>query len=231
MRQAAVIGGVAMAHLGLFFLISRSTPVVTPAPLPPIMVELFEPPEPPPEPPPLTVSPVTGGGAPAAPSRVNIIPDPPEVVPEIIAPPEQAPEPDPIVVGVAPIASPEPGLGQDGEGTGSGSGVGDGDGPGSGGTPPRLVRGPSIADLRRLHPPAALRAGVLGEARINCEIGLDTRLSDCRLVDERPAGRGFGEAGLRAAEVFRFQPPTRGGRPVSGQRVTFGVNFGPPPRR
>ncbi|WP_292096018.1 TonB family protein, partial [Brevundimonas sp.] len=170
-----------------------------------------------------------GGGAPAAPSRVHLPPPPVRPTPpEITAPPQPAPEP-PLVIGVAPDATPTPGQGLGGEGAGAGDGRGEGAGSGEGGTPPRLVRGPSMADLRREHPPAALRARRGGRGEVSCVIRADTTLEACRLVRETPPGYGFGEAALRAARYFRFQPPTRGGVPLVGERVTFGVEFGPSP--
>ena len=49
------------------------------------------------------------------------------------------------------------------------------------------------------------------------------------MLNETPPDVGFGEAGLRVASYFRFQAPTENGRPVLGQRVTVGVDFGRPP--
>jgi protein TonB len=144
----------------------------------------------------------------------------------VSAPPKPAPEPA-LVVGVAPEASPTPGQGLGGEGTGSGSGVGSGAGPGAGDGPPRLIQGPTKDQLRRLHPREAFRQRLNGSARITCRIRLDTRLEDCRVVDESPPGRGFGQAALAASGYFRFRPPTRDGRPVEGREVTVGVEFMP----
>ncbi len=69
-----------------------------------------------------------------------------------------------------------------------------------------------------------------GRAELSCVIRLDNRLDDCRIVDETPPGLGFGAAGLQVSGFFRFQPPTENGRPVQGQRVTVGIDFGRPPR-
>lgn len=44
-------------------------------------------------------------------------------------------------------------------------------------------------------------------------------------------GLGFGAAGLQVSGYFRFQPPTEDGRPVDGQRVTVGIDFGRLPNR
>ena len=69
-----------------------------------------------------------------------------------------------------------------------------------------------------------------GRVELSCRIRLDTRLDGCRVVRETPPGLGFGQAGLAVSGLFRFQPPIENGRPVEGQQVTVGVDFGRPPR-
>ena len=227
-RMAAIFVAVAAAEIGLFLLLGQvrgpaPTPVVEP---PPFEVVLYDPPPPISAEPP---APETGGGAPAAPSVIHTPPPPPKERPrEVPAPPVKAPEPAP-VVGIAPSLSPQPGFGQGGQGTGSGSGVGSGSGPGSGSTGPRLVTGPTIGQIRANHPPGARSR--YGRVELSCVIRLDSRLDGCRVVQETPPGLGFGAAGLQVSGYFRFQPPTEDGRPVEGQRVTVGVDFGRPPNR
>lgn len=224
-RKLAAALGVSVAHLALLAVLTRSQPLPPDSPLPPIEVILIDPPAPEPEPPPPDPSPEAGGGAPAAPSVVHVPPDPPPEPPEIIAPVEQAPEPAPLV-GVAPTETPEPGMGQGGQGTGTGTGTGAGDGPGSGSGPARIIRGPTLGQIQGAHPPGA--RSVYGRVRLSCVIRLDELLDDCRVVDEQPPGRGFGEAGLVVSRHFRFRPPMQGGRPIPGQRVVVGVDFGRP---
>ena len=227
-----VLAGVAVGalHLALFGLLGhlRPTPPFTPLSRP-VEVELVRPsPIPPlPVPPPPKPASSEGGGAPAAPSRVHLPPKKVERPPEVKAPTKPAPEPSPLVVGVAPDASPTPGQGLGGQGTGSGAGQGSGSGAGAGDGPPRLIQGPTKDQIRRLHPREAFRQRLNGSARIACRIRLDTRLEDCRVVDETPPGRGFGEAALAASGYFRFRPPTRDGRPVEGREITVGVEFMP----
>lgn len=227
-RDLALVGAVAALHVGAFLAISSAQPP-RPEVLPPVIeAVLFRPRPPDPPPPPLRAAPEAGGGAPAAASRIHTPPRIRDVPPELPAPIVQAPAPE-IVVGVAETATASPGLGQGGEGAGRGSGVGAGFGPGSG-MPFMILRGPTLAEVRREHPPAALSARQSGRAEISCEIGLDERLSDCRLLRETPAGMGFGEAALRSSGYFRVRPPSRGGEPQAGQRGVFGVEFGPPRR-
>lgn len=227
-RNLGVAAAIAALHVGVFLVIARTQP--SPPPMLPPVIEavLFRPPPPEPPPPPAEPAPEAGGGAPAAASRIHTPPPRPEARPELPAPPVQAPAPD-LTVGIAPAPSPTPGFGQGGEGTGTGSGEGEGSGPGSG-MPFMIVRGPSLAEVRREHPRAALAARQSGRAEMSCEIRLDQRLENCRLLRETPPGMGFGEAALRSAGYFRVRPPVRDGQPVAGQRGVFGVEFGPPRR-
>lgn len=229
-RNAAVAATIVVAHLGVFAVIGRSqpTPPVVP-PLPPLNVVLFEttpPPPPPPPPPPVTPSPTQGGGAPAAASNIHRSPRPPETPPEVFAPPEPPRQPT-TTLSASPTTTAETGTGLGGQGTGTGTGVGDGDGPGSG-VGPMIVRGASRREIIDALPPDIRRRGVPIEAQVNCEIGLDQRLSRCRVVSEAPEGRGVGEAAITIAERnFRFNPPrTASGRAVGGQRVTVTVSVG-----
>ncbi len=218
-------GLVVLLHLGAFVLLGvgrPEPPLVTT--LPPILVDLV--PSPPiPPPPPSAPAASQGGGAPAAPSVVR--PPPPRPAPprpEIVAPARPAPE-QPLIIGVAPEPSPTPGPGQGGQGTGSGGGSGSGVGPGVGDGPPRIIRGPTVGELRTLHPREAFRRRMGGRATLACRVRLDTTLSDCRLVDETPPGMGFGEAALAAARYFRFRPPTQNGAPIDGREVRVGVEW------
>ncbi|MCH4269279.1 MAG: energy transducer TonB [Brevundimonas sp.] len=220
-------GLVVLLHLGAFVLlgVGRPEPPLVTA-LPPILVDLVPPPPIPPPPPPHSAPAASqGGGAPAAPSVVR--PPPPRPAPrrpEIVAPARPAPE-QPLIIGVAPEPGPTPGPGQGGQGTGSGGGGGSGVGPGVGDGPPRIIRGPTVGELRTLHPREAFRRRMGGRATLACRVRLDTTLSDCRLVDETPPGMGFGEAALAAARYFRFRPPTQNGAPIDGREVRVGVEW------
>ena len=220
----------ALAHLALFLTLARVGPEAIQTPLPPIEVELVEPMPPEPDPPDPAPAEESGGGAPAAPSRVHVPPDPPRVNPEVIAPIEQAPEPDPIVVGVAPVAGPTPGQGLGGQGTGTGTGIGSGSGPGSGTrTPPRVLREPSVVEIGRYVPARARSTRTYGDVSLRCQVRLDTRVENCRVVSESPTGYGFGDAARAVAETeYRFRPATVDGRVDTGFTVGIDIRFGPP---
>ena len=225
-RNAGIAASILAAHLVVAVLIGRGGPTgPLVLPTPPLNVILFRPTVPPPPPPPPPEQPVRsqGGGAPAAPSRVHVTPRPPEVPPELPAPVTPAPEPA-LTVGVAPIASAEPGMGQGGQGTGAGTGVGAGDGPGSG-VGPIILKGASAREIFE-DTPRELRRRARGvDVTVTCVIRLDERVEGCRVVDERPAGQGFGAVVVRIAESrFRIRPArAASGQPVAGGRITIGV--------
>lgn len=140
------------------------------------------------------------------------------------------------MVGAAPIASPTPGMGQGGQGTGTGTGIGSGDGPGSGAGCgfPRLLQGPSTADIVRAAPEAGRRARTDARVNIRCELRPDSRLENCRVLNETPSGQGFGEAAIRVAVArFRFEVPRRDGQPIARCGIPLGIQFNlggrPPP--
>ena len=228
-------GLIVLGHVGVVLALSQAQP--QPPDIEPVIiqVELFRPAPPPapPPPPPQEPAPESGGGRPAAPSRIHVTPPPKRPVErELPTPIVQAPEPDPIVVGAADTRSPTPDLGQGGVGTGTGTGRGAGSGPGTGErSGPRNLRRPSMAEVRRYHPPEAMRARINGAVTVRCRIGQDTRLQRCRVIREDPPGYGFGEAAIRVAiETYRFRPATLDGAYDDSVDVNVEVNFGPPQR-
>lgn len=202
---------------------------------PPLMVmpelrafEIFMTPRPTPPPEPQDAS-RSAGGSPAAPSRVHRAENPPPTPPELTAPLQPAPE-QPLVVGAASVGTDSNGAGLGGVGTGSGTGTGSGSGPGVGGSAfvgPKLLHRPSAAQIRAQTPPAHYR-GVAGWAIVRCVIGVDTRLTNCRVISETPAGQGFGRAALQLARRYRYAPPTRNGSPVAGHEINLATDYGCP---
>ncbi len=77
-----------------------------------------------------------------------------------------------------------------------------------------------------VYPAAARSAGIeSGKATVDCMVGAQGVLEDCRAVTEVPTGAGFGEAALKAADFFAVNPWTYEGRPVDGQRLRIPVGF------
>lgn len=63
-----------------------------------------------------------------------------------------------------------------------------------------------------------------GYVSLSCAVAADRRLEDCRIVGERPAGAGFGEAALRAAQDPGARAPTTA---RVGDRITTNIDFRP----
>lgn len=68
---------------------------------------------------------------------------------------------------------------------------------------PEFEAQPAQRDYIANYPPAALRANVSGIAVLCCDERDDRGLT-CAVNTEWPAGRGFGEASVRAAQAYRL---------------------------
>lgn len=144
---------------------------------------------------------------------------------EIVAPPPVIPVPSPVIAaekanigwqatsGAADIPGPGTGAGGFGDGFGGG-GAGDGDGGGADETPPRWQKG------RLSYPREYGEAGIAGTVGVRYLVGVDGRVSDCRVT--RSSGHGELDAlTCRSLEQrFRFAPSRDGrGRPVPAYLV------------
>jgi len=101
--------------------------------------------------------------------------------------------------GNAPVAGPGTGAGGVGEGTGSG-GRGNGAGGGGGGTVLRLLKGDITG---RDYPKAAAEAGAQGTVGLRFTVGVDGRVSDCRVT--RSSGNADLDRVTCALIVKRFR--------------------------
>ena len=59
-----------------------------------------------------------------------------------------------------------------------------------------------------------------GAATINCAIGEDRKLTDCRIVSESPEGMGYGSQALAAVANTRISDTQ-----LAGTRADFGFRF------
>jgi TonB family protein len=86
---------------------------------------------------------------------------------------------------------------------------------------------PSSDELAQLYPARALRLEEQGFATVQCSVGASGGPTECHVVDEEPAGLGFGDAALKAIQLFRLKPLDRVGQTVAGgvftQRISFGI--------
>jgi len=139
----------------------------------------------------------------------------------------QVPVPD---VGLRPIGEPnsEGDLAQGPVGAGGAGGDGIA-GNGSGGAGTGMGKGskliaswaPSMdfSQNHRYYPPAARKAGIEGAVLLDCFVLPRDRVRDCKLVEERPAGYGFGKAALRTEPGLRIRVRNQAGRRIYNERV------------
>ncbi len=92
-------------------------------------------------------------------------------------------------------------------------------------TNPDWTRIPSGPEVDLLYPVSAQRARVNGRAVIGCQVAASGLLEYCAVIDESPAGFGFGAAALKMSQSFRMRPRTKDGVPVSGAEVNIPINF------
>ncbi len=93
-------------------------------------------------------------------------------------------------------------------------------------TAPRLLRGPSASRVSQAYPESAAKVRVQsaagysrqidGYAKLRCRVLVSGRLDQCTIMDESPAGYGFGDAARSLAAEFLFQPATIDGQPAEG---------------
>jgi protein TonB len=100
---------------------------------------------------------------------------------------------------------------------------------GYGDTPenPIHITRPTREEIMAHYPPDALAQGVSGSALVECEVVSGGVLDHCRVVQETPAGQGFGEAAVQVAFEHHVQPDANGRMPV-GRRIELPVTFAPP---
>jgi TonB family protein len=79
--------------------------------------------------------------------------------------------------------------------------------------------------MAHFYPKAAAAANVEGDATIRCNVTDAGLLADCTVLQEAPAGQGFGEAALNLAQLFKMRPMTRNGVPVSGGKINIPIRF------
>lgn len=91
-------------------------------------------------------------------------------------------------------------------------------------TAPEWLRKPTLDQLLAVYPRAAGQKGASGMAVIKCTVNLEGLLRDCKVVEEKPAGLGFGPAAQVLAPTFLMKPATKNGRPVESE-ITIPINF------
>ena len=85
---------------------------------------------------------------------------------------------------------------------------------------------PDSGKTASLFPAAAHQAGVqTGVGRVDCRVGDDGGLGDCKVVDEEPAGLGFGAAALAVAPDMHANLWSRDGLRTPGAHVVAPLRF------
>ena len=84
---------------------------------------------------------------------------------------------------------------------------------------PQLIGGnQTIADyIRRynLYPSMAYEAGISGKVMISFIVGKDGKTRDVKVMQEKPANLGFGEAGVKVMKAMTFTPGMQRDKPVA----------------
>jgi periplasmic protein TonB len=90
---------------------------------------------------------------------------------------------------------------------------------------PSWVQRPSGRQLADLYPRIAAERGISGGATLMCEVIGSGAVRNCAVIDESPKGRGFGEAALASARLFKLNPRTVDGETVEGAKVRIPLVF------
>lgn len=95
---------------------------------------------------------------------------------------------------------------------------------------PKAVRWPTPEQVAAAWPESARGRGVQGSAALSCIVSPQGETGDCTIVEETPAGEGFGQAALGLVPLYGYEPARVGDRPMRSQvRLTFAFRPPPPP--
>ncbi len=84
---------------------------------------------------------------------------------------------------------------------------------------------PKARGMAQVYPRRAFDLGLTGRVTLDCLVGLNGKLSSCSVLDETPAGYGFGDAALKWAPSFKMKPETLDGHPVAGGHIELPIVF------
>jgi protein TonB len=90
---------------------------------------------------------------------------------------------------------------------------------------PTWLAKPDAVDMARYYPPRAIDRELSGAASIRCTVNARGEVGGCSVLNETPAGLGFGEAALKLSRFFKLSPRTEDGQPVDGGVITIPIRF------
>jgi outer membrane biosynthesis protein TonB len=91
-----------------------------------------------------------------------------------------------------------------------------------------IVRKPTVAEIMRAYPSGARRREISGSALIDCVVGPDGGMRDCRTVGANPSGQGFEEAAQELGGRYVVRSVDQDGQATAGRRITFEIKFESP---
>ncbi len=86
-------------------------------------------------------------------------------------------------------------------------------------------RKPQSSDFADNYPERAQRLEKEGTSTIACIVNERGKLTECQVVEEDPAGYGFGQAHITAMKRLEAEPQQLNGEPVAGGRLTLKVRW------
>jgi TonB family protein len=90
---------------------------------------------------------------------------------------------------------------------------------------PQVARRVTAAEKAAVYPKTAFEKKISGEATLNCTADDAGREVDCRVIDETPAGLGFGEAALALSTKERVKTTDGRGGSIVGKRFETDFSF------
>jgi TonB family protein len=93
---------------------------------------------------------------------------------------------------------------------------------------PVFLYRPTYREMMKYYPAHAYAVGLAGSSTIHCDVTVDGKAANCKILHEEPRGESFGYATLALAKFLKFRPRTRDGVPEDGGIFETTVHWSPP---